>query len=69
MDQIKFGSQNLEIVSNIKEIFVSSKLDEKQQLLNFMFSNLKLDAERLDLELREPFNLMANMQEEHIWRG
>ena len=34
MDQIKFGSQNLEIVSNIKEIFVSSKLDEKQQLLN-----------------------------------
>ena len=47
----------LEIGRKAKEIFMSSKLDEKQQLLGFFFSNLTLDDEKLDLELREPFNL------------
>lgn len=68
-DELNIAREVLEIVSNIKEIFVSSKLDEKQQLLGFMFSNLKLDAEKLDLELRYPFQIMANVQEGHIWRG
>jgi len=36
---------------------------------NDMFSNLKLDSEKLDLELRYPFQMMTNTQAEHIWRG
>ncbi len=59
----------LDLARNAKEIFISSKLDEKQQLLRFFFSNLRLDHERLDVELREPFNMIANMQDQHIWRG
>lgn len=59
----------LDLAKNAKEIFMSSKFDEKQQLLGFFFSNLRLNHETLDVELREPFNLMANAQDQHEWRG
>jgi hypothetical protein len=58
----------LKLVSEAKELFMSSNFDEKQQLLRFFFSNLTLDAQKLDVELREPFNLMQNIQDRHIWR-
>lgn len=58
----------LEIGRRAKEIFMSSKLEEKQQLLGFFFSNLQLDAEKLDLELREPFNLMGFHTDQTVWR-
>ena len=48
---------------------MSSKLDEKQQLLKFFFSNLTLTAEKLDVELSEPFNLIAKSYDRHVWRG
>jgi hypothetical protein len=50
-------------------IFMSSKLDEKQQILGFFFSNLTLNAEKLDLEMREPFKYMSKSQNQHVWRG
>jgi hypothetical protein len=51
----------LDLAKNAKEIFMSSKLDEKQQLLRFFFSNLSLDDRKLDVELREPFNHIAKL--------
>lgn len=40
--------------------FMSSKLSEKQQFLNLLFSNLKLEGEKLLVTLRKPFStLMA----------
>lgn len=50
-----------------KELFMSSKLDEKQQILNFVFSNLKLNGERLDLELKEPFSILAKLSDQSEW--
>ena len=45
----------LDLAKRAKEIFISSNLKEKQQLLNFVFSNLKLDGKKLLVTLREPF--------------
>jgi len=59
----------LELVQNIKETFVSSKLDEKQQLLRFFCSNLILNDEKLDVELRMPFTGMAIMSNQTLWRS
>lgn len=59
----------LEMAQEAKETFLSSKLEVKQQLLGFFFSNLKLNHEKLDVELREPFNLMNKNQDQTIWRG
>lgn len=59
---------NLFLPCNAVLALYASKRDEKQQLLSFFFSNLTLDGEKLDLELREPFNLMANVSDRHVWR-
>ena len=59
----------LELIQESKEIFVSSNLDEKQQLLRCFFSNLELNREKLHVELREPFKTIATVQDQHIWRG
>ncbi len=59
----------LEIAQNAKEYFMSSKLDEKQQLLRFFCSNLTLNDEKLDVELRMPFNTMAIMHNQTLWRS
>ena len=57
----------LEVVKDAKEDFMSSNLDEKQQLLRFMFSNLTLNVEKFDAELRYPFNLMTNVHDQQVW--
>jgi hypothetical protein len=51
----------LDLAKHAKKIFVSSKLSEKQQLLNFVFSNLKLDGKKLFLTLGEPFLTLCAM--------
>lgn len=45
----------LDLAKRAKELFMSSKMAEKQQLLNFVFSNLKLEGKKLLVTLREPF--------------
>lgn len=59
----------LELAKQAKEIFMSSNLDEKQQLLGFFFSNLTLNSGKLDVEPREPFKTIQNVSDQHIWRG
>lgn len=46
----------LDIASRAAELFESSKPDEKRQLLNFVLSNLKLTGQKLEFNLKEPFN-------------
>lgn len=40
------------------EIFESSEVDEKRQLLNFLLQNCRLQDEKLLFELRSPFNFI-----------
>lgn len=47
------AKEALNLAKEAKQIFVSSKLDEKQQLLRFFFSNFKVIDGNLDPELRE----------------
>ncbi len=47
-----------DLARRAKEIFMSSNLDEKRELLNFVFSNLKLREKSLPVTLREPFSLL-----------
>jgi site-specific DNA recombinase len=57
----------LSLAQRSKDIFMSSKLAEKQQFLNFVFSNFRLDGEKLDLELKEPFNIFAKLGDQPEW--
>jgi hypothetical protein len=46
----------LDLAKRAKEIYESSKVDEKRQILNFLFSNLEMKDKKLIITLREPFN-------------
>ena len=44
----------LSLAQRSREIFESSEVDEKRQLLNFVFQNLELKDKKLFVTLREP---------------
>lgn len=48
----------IDLARRAKEIYLSSNLDEKRELLNLVFSNLKLREKRLLVTLREPFSIL-----------
>ncbi|MEI7498043.1 MAG: recombinase family protein [Candidatus Falkowbacteria bacterium] len=52
----------LSLAQRATEIFESSEPEEKRQLLNFLFQNLKLDGKNLQYKLKAPFEgvLLAN---------
>lgn len=43
------------------DLFRSSEVDEKRQLLNFVFQNLHLEGKKLVVTLAEPFNLFVEV--------
>jgi site-specific DNA recombinase len=45
------------------EVFESSEVEEKQQLLNFLLQNLKLKDKKLSFELKTPFDTVLQMNE------
>lgn len=59
----------MNLAARAREIFESSEVDEKRQLLNFVFQNLKLEGKKLLTEIREPFSTMIGYREDPTnWR-
>ena len=52
----------LNICSRAPELFESSKVEQKRQLINFLLSNLKLRGKTLEFELKKPFDALVNLQ-------
>lgn len=57
------ANQVMQLAKRAWDIFQSSEVEEKRQLLNFVFQNLKLDGKNLLVTLREPFNLFMQVQD------
>ena len=57
-----------ELISNTYKLFEISKLGQKRRLINFIFSNLKLNGEKLDYTLRKSFDLVVNLHNCARWR-
>lgn len=63
MTQHEKADQNFYVTANMvmnlaaraREIFESSEVDEKRQLLNLVFHNLKLDRKNLPIDTCKPF--------------
>lgn len=59
----------MNLAARAREIFESSEVVEKRQLLNFVFQNLKLDGKKMLTEIREPFSTMIGYREDPTnWR-
>ena len=50
----------LSLASRARELFESSEVEEKRQLLNFVFQNLELKDKKLSVTLREPFKIIKD---------
>ncbi len=59
----------ISVTSRAAEIFERSKIEQKRQLIAFVFSNLKLKGKKLDFSLRSPFDLMVNRRSYASWLG
>lgn len=59
----------LDLAKRAKELYESSNIDEKRQLLNFVCSNFLLDSGKLRWELRKPFSILVKMGESTVWLG
>lgn len=53
------AAQLLSIAQRAAEIFESSEIEEKRQLLNFVFQNFKLKEKKLIFELKKPLDAVA----------
>ncbi len=52
----------LNICSKAPELFASSKVEQKRQLINFLLSNLKLKGKTLEFVLKKPFVVVVDLQ-------
>ena len=57
------ANMTLNIAKRAKEIFMSSEVDEKRQLLGFLLQNCSLNEKKLEFTIRSPFNLMLNQSD------
>jgi hypothetical protein len=54
-------SSLISLASHAYDIFASSTIDKKRQMLGYVFSNLELEGEKLRFSLRTPFHLFADL--------
>lgn len=59
----------LNLVNRAFDIFISSEVEEKRQLIKFILSNLRLDDEKLLWNTEKPFDLILNCSDRQQWRS
>ncbi|NRB11528.1 MAG: recombinase family protein [Rickettsiaceae bacterium] len=58
----------LELGSNAGKTFRGSNVDEKRELINLVFSNLRLKGRKLEFKLRPPFDAIIKSKKSGEWR-
>ena len=58
----------LDLAKRAKEIYESSKVEEKRQILNFVFSNLEMKNKKAILTPREPFDKLIAVSDHSMCR-
>ena len=49
------------LASKSYDLFICSKNCEKREIINFVFSNIQLEGQKLGYSLRKPFDMMVNL--------
>jgi len=57
----------LNLAKNTQEIFKSSKVEEKRQLLNFLLQNCQLQGKKLLFELKPSFDAIVEASKCSNW--
>ena len=59
----------LDLAKRAKEIYESSKVEEKRQIMNFLFSNLEMRDKKAIITLRELFDKLVAVSDHPMCRG
>jgi DNA invertase Pin-like site-specific DNA recombinase len=57
----------ISVASRAAELFERSEIEQKRQLIAFVFSNLRLRGKKLEYSLRSPFDLMVGRSDYAEW--
>ncbi|MFZ5953960.1 MAG: recombinase family protein [Candidatus Dependentiae bacterium] len=57
----------LDLTNHAYDIFKSSEVTEKRQLIKLVLSNLQVDGENIVYEAQKPFDLILNCSERQTW--
>lgn len=57
----------LEITDKAYDLFVSSEVDEKKQLLLFLLQNLKLNGKNIEYDVLKPFDAIIEASDRNLW--
>jgi len=67
-EQFKIALTSLiTLASSAYDIFESSTIDEKRQLIGYVFSNLELEGAKLRYTLKKPFDLFVDLTSYQEW--
>ncbi len=61
------ASQLLDVAKRASEIFESSEIEEKRQLLNFLLQNCQLDGRNLLFKMKTPFDTVLSCNSSSNW--
>ncbi len=59
----------LDLTTKVFDVFKSSEVDEKRQLIKLLLSNLQLKDEKIVYDVQKPFDDIARMFGKTSWRG
>jgi len=59
----------LELTEKAYDLFISSEVDEKRQLIKLVLQNVRFDGENIVYEAHKPFDLMIKATDSNLWRG
>lgn len=59
----------ISLASRVAELFEGSKIEQKRELIAFVFSNLRLRGNKLEYSMRSPFDLMVDRAGYQDWLG
>ncbi len=59
----------LELTSKAYDLFMSSEMEERRQLITLVLQNLRLSGEKIVVDAISPFNIVINEKDRIGWRG
>ncbi len=57
----------LELINKAPELFESSEVDEKRQLINLVLQNLKVDGKNIVYDVQKPFDMLLKINDCQAW--
>jgi len=58
----------LDLSNRAYDLFVSSEVEEKRQLINLVLSNLKIEGKKVFYDVNKPLDAIVNYQDGKLWR-